>query len=219
MKLRKASFTLIELLVVIAIIAILASMLLPALSKARAAAQAAKCVGNLKNIGLYATMYSNDHDDYMLVACDRTLATEHYFTWARIIGLYMDNVNAADTTKSAIFSCPMATTGWWNYWDMSYGINSDYFGFGEGSQKKLSGVKNVVYIADSTPLSVGGMGNGVSGMAVNKHFFWPEDSSTSVWSPCGGRHNNFANAVWVDGHVDKFNRPQLLGNGTEMFGY
>src|SRR5437870_2152938 len=56
-------FTLAELLVVVTTIAILASLLLPALSKAKATTKRASCTSNLRQVGLAIRMYADDHRD------------------------------------------------------------------------------------------------------------------------------------------------------------
>ncbi|HDP35574.1 MAG TPA: type II secretion system protein, partial [Candidatus Hydrogenedentes bacterium] len=63
-----SGFTLIELLVVIAIISILASLLLPALSRARAQARSSQCVNNLRQLYLANIMYAAEHNGHYVPA-------------------------------------------------------------------------------------------------------------------------------------------------------
>ncbi|MHC1764432.1 MAG: type II secretion system protein [Verrucomicrobiia bacterium] len=83
------AFTLIELLVVIAIIAVLASLLLPALSTAKARAQRIKCTAQMKQLGLGFALFTGDHGDRFPPTAYSTGDYQYQLSWDDYIHRYI----------------------------------------------------------------------------------------------------------------------------------
>src|SRR6478752_7575636 len=119
---RQASeaFTLIELLVVIAIIGILASLLMPALGRAKGKALDVKCISNLKQLGVALTMYAEENASKLPFA-ERRPSTPVTATnvLPRIVDVLSNNVGGV----LAVFHCPKDRAGYFQKEGSSYEWN------------------------------------------------------------------------------------------------
>ena len=135
---KRKMFTLFELLIVISIIVILASMLLPALNKARTRDKGIHCVGNLKQSGLAAVLYANDSDGWIPLAYDSScsLTWGGFLTQSGYVPSAKKNFLVCSSARPYEFTSASNIYGMWTY-DYAYRVRL------WGSYKGTSGIPYV----------------------------------------------------------------------------
>jgi len=217
-------FTLIELLVVIAIIAILAAMLLPALSQAREKARQARCISNLKQLGLTLMMYAQDYEGNIYVGPYGT--SDNPPQWSKLL-ISSGYVSSKDGYYSMLLGCPSlpqpAYDNTYGY-KVSYGMRTDSDAYTIGTYYrrlwKIDNASTYLLIADSvriaTPfvqwcqINMGGLAP-TSGITAGIHM----------------RHTGLTDVLFADGHAEGCLRSKLKeigvtaaidGDGTQYNG-
>jgi prepilin-type processing-associated H-X9-DG protein len=199
-------FTLVELLIVIGVIAILASLLLPALKKAKEKARTIQCAGNLKQIGLGLAMYQGDNNGYIPFVYFKVGG---YFStsWVWQIREYCDSAmtyvcpgdeinqfQAGDKISDFQAGANQDYGSRHDSFDTSYGMNSYHRDGAPESPTKLNRIKKSLVIVADAHLPPRAKG-------INLRLY-PWVTQVFEWSNyIGFRHSTGYNAVFTDGSV------------------
>ncbi len=231
---NRRGFTLVELLVVIGIIALLIAMLMPALTRARQAANSAACQNQLRQMGLATANYAGDNQGYLFPS---------YYAANANIGATARSVHAilesylGNNAQRTVWTCPSAIPGTTTQFPQTYACNQGVhirYTYTADDQparliRKITQIRRpteIVTIADSSQSSgvytSGGWLDHTNAdrneMKDESHAYRPMDESPGYNNLDTGnyhlryRHggNDRINALFLDGHVATHARYELL---------
>ncbi len=202
----KRTFTLIELLVVIAIVAVLASLLLPALSKAREKARAISCLNKLKQWGMTSLLYDEEYEVMPTANSRPDEGDGRSVRWWMAFGYAFDPdfkglsySDASDLVRAnSMYACPASVEygrdrqaylhyGMSNWWDPDpWNARSKVNRYGIPLTTVLAPATTFILADKDVVVAWGG-------------FISDNPSSTNSFDY---RHGLKANGVYVDGHAD-----------------
>jgi prepilin-type processing-associated H-X9-DG protein/prepilin-type N-terminal cleavage/methylation domain-containing protein len=210
---KKTFFTLIELLIVIAIIAILASMLLPALKRARMSAKSLACINLQKNVGAASVLYADDWNGWLLVPSSPNFGCSRIY-WLKQIAPYWGGDGRYDSEVSSswsklcsqkIIACPVTPN------EILYGRNENtgFSPFGQPNGYTQYSLKD--FQKPSCKIIFGDTYD-----YYDDPTYWVNNYLYSSPDYIGDRHNNGINVLFADNHVS-WHRRNYLQNHTELY--
>lgn len=222
---QKQIFTLIELLVVIAIIAILASMLLPALNKARDTAKTIACANTLSQMGKATILYQDDYNGWRIPL----KVTTPSLLWCSLIRPYLGIKKENTVYFPANMLCPSATLAFTKthinfpncgYLPSSYGMSREglpnaTFNYRGIKNTKIRHPSSKVNMADATDWMISyGKADYLNYYGVIGEALPSVENNITAY-----RHNKSANILFYDGHVTKILYRDLWNGYTGSFFY